>query len=263
MYHPLVDAGVNLGNHQFAQDIDNVVIKAQQNGIDNMLVIGCDVDSSKYALTLAKQYGFYASAGIHPHDAKNAEANFIDGILSLCRDDKVVAIGECGLDFNRNFSSKMQQTSIFQAQLKLAESLSMPVYLHERDAFSAMAQQLNGVKVKGVLHCFTGTHSQLEYYLEYGLMIGITGWVCDERRGEELRKCVPYIPDNRLLLETDAPYLLPRNIIPKPKSRRNEPSMLTHIVREVAQIRGQSVEHVAKLSRDNFHSLFSSKKAEK
>ena len=130
------------------------------------------------------------------------------------------------------------------------------MYLHERDAFESMCEQLNTVKVKGVLHCFTGNQDALEYYLDYGLMIGITGWLCDERRGQQLQKLLPLIPDESLLLETDAPYLLPRSLLPKPKSRRNEPAFLLEVARITAEIRGQSLEHVSKISRCNFHRMF-------
>ena len=132
----------------------------------------------------------------------------------------------------------------------------MPVYLHERDAFDSMRVQLERTSVKGVLHCFTGDQDALEYYLDYGLMIGITGWLCDERRGEQLQKLLPLIPDNRLLLETDAPYLLPRSLKPKPKSRRNEPAFLQEIAKMAAKLRGQSIEHISEITRNNFQRLF-------
>lgn len=144
----------------------------------------------------------------------------------LAENDRVVAIGECGLDFNRNFSAPEQQEYAFNAQLALAAELSLPVYLHCREAherFIAILAPWLPQLPASVLHCFTGTREELEACLAMGLSIGITGWVCDERRGQALRELMPLIPAERLLLETDAPWLLPRDMHPRPASRRNEP----------------------------------------
>lgn len=256
MHNRLIDAGVNLTSSQFEKDRSKMLVRAHDAGIDNMLLIGCCLQSSHESLSLAKQHNYVSTAGIHPHDAKDAPADFVAQLRALAEHREVVAIGECGLDFNRDFSPRESQNTVLAQHLLLAQQLKMPVYLHERDAFDSMRVQLERTSVKGVLHCFTGEQDALEYYLDYGLMIGITGWLCDERRGEQLQKLLPLIPDNRLLLETDAPYLLPRSLKPKPKSRRNEPAFLQEIAKVAAKLRGQSIEHISEITRNNFQRLF-------
>ncbi|MEQ4545602.1 MAG: TatD family hydrolase, partial [Pantoea agglomerans] len=170
-----------------------------------------------------------------------------------------VAIGECGLDFNRNLSAHEQQEYAFDAQLALAAELNMPVFLHCREAHARFAAVLAPwlPKLPGaVIHCFTGTRDEMEACLGMGLSVGITGWVCDERRGLELRELLPLIPADRLLLETDAPYLLPRDMRPRPTSRRNEPCFLPHIVHQVATWRGESAEELATRIDHNARTLF-------
>jgi TatD DNase family protein len=256
MLPSLIDSGVNLTSSQFDKDRTSIVVRAKQANIDNMLLIGCCLHSSRESLLLAKEHNYVCTAGIHPHDAKDAPADFVSQIRTLVEHQEVVAIGECGLDFNRDFSPRDKQNTVLERHLMLAQQLDMPVYLHERDAFESMRVQLERTSVKGVLHCFTGEQHALEYYLDYGLMIGITGWLCDERRGEQLQKLLPLIPDDQLLLETDAPYLLPRSLKPKPKSRRNEPAFLQEIAKVAAELRGQSIEHISEITRNNFQRLF-------
>ena len=168
-------------------------------------------------------------------------------------------MGECGLDYNRNFSPPDKQREAFEAQLELAASVSKPVFLHERDAHDDFRRILANARASltgMVVHCFTGTVEQAEAYLELGAHLGITGWICDERRGQSLVEAVSAIPDDRLLVETDAPFLLPRDLRPKPSSRRNEPRHLPHIVDVIARHRGQAPEEIAALSWDNASRLF-------
>jgi TatD DNase family protein len=171
----------------------------------------------------------------------------------------VVAIGECGLDYYRDLAPRAAQRSAFALQLELAVRTAKPVFLHQRDAhedFLAIlrehATQLRG----GVAHCFTGNGVQLDAYLGLGLHIGITGWICDERRGAGLKALVPHIPADRLMVETDGPYLLPRDLMPKPASRRNEPAFLPHIARVVADARGESAVDLAASSTAAARRLF-------
>ncbi|TLX48986.1 hydrolase TatD [Pseudoalteromonas phenolica] len=256
MHNRFIDAGINLTSSQFDKDRGEMLVRANDASIDNMLLIGCCLQSSHESLSLAKQHDFVSTAGIHPHDAKDAPTDFVAQIRALAEHREVVAIGECGLDFNRDFSPRESQNAVLEQHLLLAQQLDMPVYLHERDAFDNMRAQLERTSVKGVLHCFTGEQDALEFYLDFGLMIGITGWLCDERRGEQLQKLLPLIPDDRLLLETDAPYLLPRSLKPKPKSRRNEPAFLQEIAKVAAELRGQTIEHISEITRNNFQRLF-------
>ncbi|MFY8326915.1 TatD family hydrolase [Pseudoalteromonas sp. ZZD1] len=255
----LIDAGINLTNHQFDGHHEAVIARAKAENINQMLLIGCDIPSSQQALNLAKKHLLLATAGVHPHDAKTADQQLEQQLRLLAAQPEVVAIGECGLDYNRDFSPRDTQRSVLTRQLKLAEQLNLPVYLHERDASEDMLKILKQHKIRGVLHCFTGDESALAQYLELDLYIGITGWVCDERRGQELQQLIPSIPLERLLLETDAPFLIPRTIKPKPKSRRNEPSYLPYVCQTIATLKGLDFATVAKQTTLNFQQLFITK----
>lgn len=256
MMHHLIDAGVNLTNHQFDGQHQEVLARAEAAGVKHMLIIGCDIATSTQSAELAKQYRQFSTAGIHPHDAKTATPELEQQLTALSKHTHVIAIGECGLDYNRDFSPRDTQRDVLRRQLALAEKLNLPVYLHERDASDDMISILQTFNVHGVLHCFTGNAQALKGYLDLGFYIGITGWVCDERRGHELQKLVPSIPLNRLLVETDAPFLIPRTITPKPKSRRNEPAYLPLICDTLAQLYHMPAEKIAMHSRDNFNRLF-------
>jgi len=253
---PLIDAGVNLTSSQFAGETAAIITEARAHGVKSMLVIGCDLPGSRAALQLAQEFDLYATAGIHPHDAKSAADGFESELAELAKHSQVVAIGECGLDYNRDFSPRPVQRDVFSRQLALAARLGKPVYLHERDAHEDQLALLQEYQVQGVLHCFTGDQKALENYLDLGLYIGITGWVCDERRGDALQRLIPLIPEDRLLLETDAPSLLPRTISPKPKSRRNTPANLRYVAEQVAALRQTDVAKLAAASTSNFRRLF-------
>ncbi|KPV98081.1 Tat-linked quality control protein TatD [Pseudoalteromonas sp. P1-9] len=250
------DIGVNLSSEQFAKDRADVVCRAQSAGVENILLIGSNIDDSRQAIALAHTFNLTASAGIHPHDAKTAQGNYCETIASLASDSAVVAIGECGLDYNRDFSPRDKQREVFAAQVALANKLNKPLYMHQRDAHQDFLAIVKEAEVPGVVHCFTDSEQALEAYLELGFYIGITGWLCDERRGDTLRQLLPRIPLDKLLFETDAPYLLPRNIKPKPKSRRCEPMHITHVVAQAAELYGLPVEEVADAAFNNAHKLF-------
>ncbi|KNC66216.1 TatD family hydrolase [Pseudoalteromonas ardens] len=251
-----IDAGVNLTSTQFDTDRAAILTRAADQGVASMLLIGCDLLTSEQSLALAQEYNQYATAGVHPHDAKDVPDDFIAQLRHLAAQDHVVAIGECGLDFNRDYSPRPVQQLICGVQLELAQTLDMPVYLHEREAFDTLSGMLDEFSLRGVLHCFTGDKHALRHYLDYGLMIGLTGWLCDERRGETLRELVRYIPQDRILLETDAPFLLPRTLKPKPKSRRNEPAYLPEIAHHVAALKDIPLAQLARQTTENFNTLF-------
>jgi TatD DNase family protein len=168
-----------------------------------------------------------------------------------------VAIGECGLDFNRNYSPHPDQEKWFVAQLELGLELGKPLFLHSRDAHPRFAEIVkhHGIR-NAVAHCFTGGKEELHAYLDLGLHIGITGWICDERRGRHLVELVRDIPRERLLLETDAPYLTPRDLRPQPKARRNEPAFLPHILGAVAAALGRPAAEVAAETTRNAVAFF-------
>jgi TatD DNase family protein len=257
-----VDIGANLTHDSFDPDRDALISRAVAAGVTRMIVTGTSESESARAVALAATSPgqLYATVGIHPHHAKDFQGSSRNALAALLREDCVVAVGECGLDYYRDFSPRHQQIEAFDAQLELAAEVNMPVFLHQRDAhddFVAAIQSARSRLVGGVAHCFTQGITQVESYLDLGLYIGITGWVCDERRGTELQAALPHIPLDRLLLETDAPYLLPRSLHPKPKSRRNEPAHLVHIAERVALLMGCDVEEVAAAATRNAEQLFS------
>jgi len=256
-----IDIGSNLTHDSFAEDRDAVMARALQAGVRRQVVTGADLASSRQAAALAASHPLHlwSTAGVHPHHAQSFAASQRSELNDLLTLKPVVAVGECGLDYFRNFSPAPAQRAAFIAQLEIAAQVRKPVFLHQRDAhsdFAAILQEFDGRLQGGVAHCFTGGELELEAYLKLGLYIGITGWACDERRGLDLRRIVPRIPSDRLLIETDAPYLLPRDMTPLPKSRRNEPAFLPHIAATVAHLRGETLEAVADATTRNAVALF-------
>lgn len=252
------DAGVNLFSQQFDEDRDQVVLRAQAAGVQQHLLISSDLAETALNIEYCQQHtGMLTTAGVHPHQAAAVAEDWLAQLTLLLQHPAVVAVGECGLDFNRMFSPKDQQISVFSAQLSLAKQLQKAVYLHEREAFTDQLSLLKQQQIDhGIAHCFTGDATQLKAYLDLGLYIGITGWLCDERRATLLQDALQYLPLDRLILETDAPYLLPRNLTPKPKSRRNEPSYISAIARQIAVLRGWDLDDIARHSWQNSQKLF-------
>ncbi len=246
----LIDIGANLTHASFDADRPAVLERARESGVTRLVVTGADLESSRAAAALAAAdpSRLWSTAGVHPHHAVEFDAATRDALTELLERPQVVAVGECGLDYHRNFSPPDAQRAAFVAQLEMAVAAAKPVFLHQRDAhadFKAILDDFRGSLRAGVAHCFTGDRVHLDAYLDLGLCIGITGWICDERRGAHLRDIVPAIPAQRLMVETDAPYLLPRDLEPRPSSRRNEPSHLAHVARVVAEVRGESFESLA------------------
>tara|TARA_B110000114_G_C15063927_1_gene386565 strand:- start:881 stop:1669 length:789 start_codon:yes stop_codon:yes gene_type:complete len=257
----VIDIGVNFTNKRFDKDRSDIIQRAKKNKVSGFLVTGTNIEESKKALDLCQQFPNYlnCTAGVHPHDADHVSANYLEEITELARHHQVKAIGECGLDFNRNFSAPEQQLQVFQQQIDLAVVLKLPLFLHQREAFEPWLELLKpalGKVPAMVSHCFTGNKKELERCLAADMYIGITGWLCDERRGQELRDIIKYIPLNRLMIETDAPYLTPRNIRPKPKSSRNEPSYLPYVVQTYAELTGLSSEIIIQQSTINAQKVF-------
>jgi TatD DNase family protein len=252
----LVDIGANLTHTSFHADLPEVLTRARQAGVETIVVTGTTPEESRKALDLSKTFpGLYATAGVHPHHARDCGPQTIPQLRELAKD--AVAIGECGLDFNRNYSPHPDQEKWFVAQLELALELGKPLFLHSRDAHPRFAEILKNHGVKNaVAHCFTGEREELNAYLELGLYVGITGWICDERRGKHLVELVREIPRDRLLLETDAPYLTPRDLKPQPKARRNEPAFLPHVLKAVARALGRPPEEVAAETTRNAFTFF-------
>jgi len=261
MPYPLIDVGANLTHDSFDDDRDEMMQRASDAGVARMIVTGSSNQGSLDAVELAETEPgrLYATAGVHPHHAADFDDTSIALITELAARDAVVAIGECGLDYFRNYSPRLAQLTAFQSQLDIAAQTGLPVFLHQRDAHDDFVEILEPMLPRlsrAVAHCFTGEGESLREYLALGLWIGITGWICDERRGAHLHDIVSVIPDDRLLIETDAPYLLPRTIQLKPKTRRNEPAYLPEVLRTVAEARGQSEEHVARITTENAMRFF-------
>jgi TatD DNase family protein len=255
----LVDIGANLTHPAFHADLPEVLERAHQGGVSSIVVTGTSVHETIAALALAKSHeGIYCTAGVHPHHARECDATTIPALRMLAQQPKVVAIGECGLDFNRNYSPHPDQEKWFVAQVELACELGKPLFLHSRDAKEKFVEVMKHFKnlPRAVAHCFTGEKAELHAYLDLGLYIGITGWICDERRGAHLLQLARDVPADRLMLETDSPYLTPRDLRPQPKARRNEPSHLPHILRAVARALGKAPEQVAEETTRNAKAFF-------
>jgi len=242
----LIDIGANLGHESFAHDLAAVLARAHAAGVVQMVVTGASRAGSAHAVELANAHpeALYATVGVHPHHASEYTEEADAELRALHADARVVAVGECGLDYHRDLSPRPAQRRAFERQLQIAVDSGKPVFLHQRGAhadFVAILRAFEDQVGPAVVHCFTGTREELFECLDHDWHIGITGWLCDERRGTHLRELVRHIPAARLMIETDAPYLLPRTVRPQPPHRRNEPMYLRHIVEELARDRGEDV----------------------
>lgn len=259
--YSMIDIAANLTNIQFRSDVSAVIERARAHGVAGFLVPGITLDSIIEAITLAEQHAdVFAMAGIHPHHSADCTPQAIKQLTQYAAHPRVVAWGEIGLDFFRNRSPRQLQIEAFEAQLVLATTRpTLPVFFHERDAFDTFADLLAAYAHrigKYVVHCFTNDCTALRRYLDLGAYIGITGWVCDPQRGKRLRQLVQYVPLDRLLIETDCPYLLPKDLPNMPRNRRNEPCFLRHVAQRVAALRRESVNSIIKRTSDNARALF-------
>ena len=251
----LIDIGVNLSNNRFKDDVEEVLKHAQEQGVAQLILTGTTVLETTAVIDLCERFEhqfpdmLYATAGVHPHHANEYNNQTLKSLSELAEHKSIVAIGETGLDFNRNFSSESDQILAFESQLELAANKQLPLFMHEREAAKKQLEILREYRdhfTQGVIHCFTGNRETLFGYLDLDLHIGITGWICDPKRGRELRTLVSNIPLDRLMIETDAPYLLPKNIPELAKKRRNEPAFLPWVLHEIASSREESVVTLAR-----------------
>ena len=246
----LIDIGANLTHDSFDRDREDVIARAREAGVSRMVVTGASREGSVHARELAELHPevLFATAGVHPHHAADYDEDTDRTLRALLEDARVVAAGEAGLDYFRDFSPRDAQREAFESQLQMAIDSGKPIFLHLRDAhddFHTILKEARPALGNIVVHCFTGDRDQLHDYLDLDCHVGITGWICDERRGTHLRDLVGRIPADRLMIETDAPYLLPRTIRPRPKSRRNEPAYLPWVLETVAECVGRPREQVA------------------
>jgi TatD DNase family protein len=251
----LIDIGANLGHKSFRADLDSVLAGAASAGVAGIMITGTSAPGSRQAREIVVERRararpkLWATAGIHPHQASAASREALAEIRELCAREEVVAVGECGLDYDRDFSPRDAQRRAFEAQLELAAEIGKPVFLHERaaaDDFARILERWRPELAGGVVHCFTGTRDELTRWLALDMHVGFTGWLCDERRGTHLRELAGLIPAGRLLVETDAPFIVPRDMPARPKTGRNEPRFLGHIAATIASCRGEPVEELAR-----------------
>ena len=245
----LIDIGLNLMHKSFRKDRLEIIEEAKKVGVNKFIITGTNVHSSQMAAEYASKYPetLFSTSGVHPHDAKTCNGHTINELEKISKNSSVVAIGECGLDYNRNFSPQDLQRKWFEAQVELAQRLDMPLFLHEREAHKDLYNILKKYDAgeKSVVHCFTGTKSEAQNYVDLGCYIGVTGWICDMKRGRDLQEAVSAIPPEKLMIETDAPFLIPKNFDVKPKKNRNEPKYLPHILETIALCMGLDKEELA------------------
>ena len=254
----MIDIGANLTDKSFRNDLGNVVERAVTEGVERIVVTGTSESASQDAATIAANFPetLAYTCGVHPHHADDVTEGWLDTIASIASQG-AAAIGETGLDYFRNFSTQANQRKVFQSQLELATKLGMPVFVHDRDSNGEVLNMLRQhAQTEVVVHCFTGDGDLLDAYLDIGCYIGITGWICDPRRGTGLADIVNRIPDSRLMLETDSPYLMPKTIDPKPQTRRNEPMNLKYVRRKVAEARNQNESHIDRITTENAKRFF-------
>jgi TatD DNase family protein len=254
----LFDSHCHLDDKQYYRDFKRVLRRAEKAGVKCMLTVGVNQKSSSQAVALAESHpGIYASVGVHPHDAGDCNSATLQFLIKLAENDSVKAWGEIGLDFNRMYSPREDQEGWLIQQLRAADAVDLPTIFHERDSQGRFLEILKAQTRKtrnGVVHCFSGNASELEQYLNLGLCIGITGIVTMKKRGETLRGMIPNIPLERLVIETDAPYLTPAP--QKNKTRRNEPAFVESVLLKIAEVRQQDPAELAEIIWDNTCRLY-------
>ena len=235
----MFDIGANLTSSHFSDDLDSVLDESFEAGVKKICITSSNLQDVRNAKKITERNkNLYYSVGFHPHNAKDFKESHIDKMHELCEHDYVKAIGECGLDYKRNYSSKNDQINCFTKHLELATSIDLPMFLHERDAhddFIVLLKEYSHLVEDIVVHCFTGDQKSLSSYLDLGCYIGITGWITDPKRGYHLHDLINYVPSDKLMIETDSPYLMPFNY-PIKNKRYNEPSNLIYVLDAVSSI---------------------------
>ncbi len=251
----VIDSHAHLGIHDFDKDRSEVIDRAVDGGLSHIITIGIDVDSSRTAVDLAQEYNFiYASIGYHPHRASSCDPQGMDILAEIASNQKVVAWGEIGLDFYREYSPRDDQLRAFEFQLKIASDFGLPIIIHDRDAHSrvlGILKKMGRGERKGVIHCFSGDLDLAAAFIELGYYISIPGTVT-YNKASNVRVVASSIPLEHMLVETDAPFLTP---VPK-IGKRNEPLFVTYTVKEIARLRNITFEEVARITSENAKTLF-------
>ena len=262
MQSKLFDIGANLTHESFSSDLNTIINESISNNIEKISVTGCNVEDSLKALSIAEMYpnNLISTCGIHPHYADSFNDSSEIKIKEIALNSLVKAIGETGLDFNRNYSKKENQINSFLKHIKIANELNLPMFLHQRDSHKEFMTCLKDIypETNCVVHCFTGSEEELDDYLSLDFYIGITGWICDEKRGSHLKEFISKIPLDKLLIETDSPYLLHKNI--KIKGRRNKPLFLKEVFSKISSIRNEPVNDLSKAIYQNSLKFFNLEK---
>ena len=262
----MYDCGVNLSSKQYTNYIETLKTHSIESGIKGWIAISNSEDEWKKNLEYCRKYSdadftIRTTLGIHPHNAKNTRLDSWQTLNKLVSDNKVVAIGECGLDYNRMFSSKEEQIETFISQIDLAAKYNLPLYLHERDAHDDFYNLLALYKtkypdLKGIVHCFTGNKNQMKKYVDLGFYIGITGWITDVRRNRDLIQAVKSLPLDKLILETDSPFLVPYSYSKQWATKRNQPDSLCITLEKLSEELAKPKDMIKKISLDNTKMLF-------
>jgi len=252
----MIDSHCHIDVAQFDADREEVVARAREAGLAEMLVVGGvdEEEGLKRALRVAEQFSLPATAGVHPHEARLADQGVYDELRSLAREGRIVAIGEIGLDFHYDFSPRPTQREVFRTQIRLAREVGLPIVVHTREAdeeTAALLEEEGASEVGGVVHCFTGGLDLARRSLALGLHISFSGIVAFPR-AEVIQQVAREVPDERFLLETDAPFLAP----PPHRGKRNEPAWVVEVARQLAALRGADVEAVGALAQRNYARLF-------
>ncbi|VFA43618.1 TatD family hydrolase [Chryseobacterium indologenes] len=255
-----IDIGINLTNKQFCNEHDEIINRALDQGVDHMILTGTSVRGSKESARIAEEYPdiLFSTAGIHPHDAKSLTDQSIRELKNLLEQDHVISVGECGLDFDRDFSPRPIQEKCYKAQLELAIEVNKPLFLHERAAFKRLNEitdEYISQLPEAVVHCFTGTLDEAKIYLDKGFYLGFTGAISDERRFKHLEEVIRYVPLDRMMIETDAPFMLPKNM-PRIQNRRNEPSFLPYVAQTIARLKRIEISEVADETTETARQFF-------
>lgn len=260
-----IDIGINLMSKQFNSDRKEIVERALENGT-GLIITGTDLYSSQKATEFIKDNDYknvWCTVGCHPHNAKEVDENYIGDLIKLIKSNEeiVVAVGECGLDYDRMFSTIEEQKETFKRLQEIGERFELPLFLHERKAvedFMKASKQHRALCRKSIVHCFTGSKETVYRYLQMGYHIGLTGWICDNRRNKDVLEALKIIPLERILVETDAPYLTPLNMKGKSLNldKRNVPDNLHYVIEKIAEVKKIGYEDVEKRTLENTRKLF-------